>query len=357
MSQLSDRLDKAEADAREADQVRKLAAAAAKAHEHELVQERETVARLERELGIAAKIGHTPVPKWLTKPGAKRTRRYRATPWLLLSDLHLDEVVDPRQLMGINAYNRAIAERRLTKTFEHTVEICHEFWTGIEYDGIVVALAGDNFSGNIHDELRETNEDTMLGSLDHWIGRLASGLVFLADAFGKVHVPVVVGNHGRTTRKPRHKFRARDNFDWFLGKALQRVLAHDDRITFDVSDSADLVVRTYERRVMLTHGDQASGGAGIGGIYPPIMRLDARKKQRQAAVGQPYDLLAMGHWHQLLFGPQFIINGSLKGYDEFAFDNNFNPEPPQQGLWLMTPEHGMTWTAPVLSQDRRCEGW
>jgi hypothetical protein len=358
MSSLSERINQIETDQTEADEVRRLAANQRGTYEQLLQEERDRVAHLERELGIASKIGQiNGPPGWLKLAGKKNPKRHRATPWLLLSDLHLDEVVQPAELMGMNSYNRTIAEMRLKETIEGAATICQQYWTGIDYDGIVVALAGDNFSGNIHEELQETNEDTILGSVDHWIGRLADSLSFLADEFGKVHVPVVVGNHGRLTRKPRAKLRTRDNYDWFLGMALQRIFASDPRITFDVSASPDAMVPAYGETVLVTHGDQTSGGAGIGGIWPPIMRLDARKSQRQAAVNRPYDLMVMGHWHQLVFGPKFIVNGSLKGYDEYAFTSNFGFEAPQQALWLMTPEHGKTWTAPVLSQNREAEGW
>jgi predicted phosphodiesterase len=321
-----------------------------------LRDEQALTARLERELGILAKVGQrSRPPAWLKSP--KRSTGNHGTPWLFLSDLHLDEVVRGPEVLGVNAYNRSIAEARLARTFESTVKIARDYWNGVSYDGIVCGLGGDIFSGSIHEELTETNEDTMLGSLDHWIDPLAAGISLLAEEFGKVHVPVVVGNHGRTTRKPRHKKRVRDNFDWFIGKALERIFAADERVTFAVSESADLIVPSYGRTVLVTHGDQASGGAGIGGIWPPIMRLDARKRQRNAAVNLPYDLIVMGHWHQLVFGKGFIVNGSLKGYDEYAFDNNFGFEPPAQALWVMTPEHGMTFTSPVFPQDRKAEGW
>lgn len=319
-------------------------------------QRDELILRLEREIGISAQIGQrTAPPAWLKSP--KKSKGHRGTPWLLLSDLHLDEVVLGPEVLGANAYNREIAKMRLTRTFEGAVKITRDWWAGIAYDGIVVPMIGDIFSGNIHDELKETNEDTILGSIDYWIDELAAGLLLLADEFGKVHVPTVVGNHGRLTRKPRAKMRARDNFDWFLGKALQRLFKADPRVTFDVSESADLLVDSYGRRVMLTHGDQVSGGAGIGGIWPPIMRLDARKSKRNAAVGQPYDLMALGHWHTLTWGPTFIVNGSLKGLDEYAFQGNFGYEDPAQALWLMTPERGRTFMAAVEPMDRVAEGW
>jgi hypothetical protein len=267
------------------------------------VKERDAqIIRLERELGIVDHLAkRTAPPTWLAAP--KKSKAHRGTPWLLLSDLHLDEVVEPAEVLGVNAYNRRIAEMRLEATFKTAVKITRDYWSGVTYDGIVCALAGDIFSGSIHEELKDTNEDTILGSLDHWIEHIAAGIGLLAEAFGKVHCPVVVGNHGRMSRKSRAKQRARDNFDWFLGRALQRMFHSDSRVTFDVSESADLMVPSYSRQVMVTHGDQASGGAGIGGIWPPIMRLDARKRQRNAAVDQPYDLMVLGHWHTLTLGP------------------------------------------------------
>ena len=64
-----------------------------------------------------------------------------------------------------------------------------------------------------------------------------------------------------------------------------------------------------------------------------------------------------GHWHQLVQTPSLIINGSLKGVDEYAFINNFSFEQPQQALAVITPERGITIQAPVFCADRKAEGW
>lgn len=315
----------------------------------------ESMQRMSRELGLLTALSRQEPAKWLKAPSKSKT--HRGTPWLVLSDLHLDEVVNPAELMGVNAYDRRIAELRLKKCFESVVKVTTDYWQNIHYDGIVCALGGDIFSGDIHMELTETNEAPILDSLLHWADHLSAGLNLLADTYGKVHVPVVVGNHGRRTRKPRAKMRARDNFDWFIGQMLARQFKNDKRITFDVSEAADTLIDSYGHRVCLTHGDQARGGGGIAWIWSPITRLDAKKRQRQSAINQPYDLLVMGHWHNLIFGPSFIVNGSLKGYDEYAATENFGFEPPAQALWLMTPEHGKTWTAPIFVADRKVEKW
>lgn len=326
---------------------------------HDFDQANEERRRAERELGAMLRLDKArpkDIPTWMRSP-KKKPGTHTGTPWLLLSDLHFDEVVRPEEIGGVNAYNRRIAEQRLEATITSTIKVCRDYWSGVVYDGIVAPLGGDLYAGDIHDELTQSNADTLLGSVLHWSDQLAASISVLADEFGKVHVPVVVGNHGRRTRKPRAKFRARDNFDWFTGHLLARTFANDPRVTFDIPESADCLVKSYGWTVCLTHGDQTSGGAGIGGIWPPIMRLDARKRARAQAVNQPYDLLVMGHWHQLTLGPSFIINGSLVGYDEYAYTSNFGFQQPAQALWLMTPEHGRTFTAPIYPQDRKAEGW
>lgn len=312
---------------------------------------------LEEELAVHASFSERKGPPGWLKKKPRSKSKHHGTPVLLLSDLHLDEVVYPEQVLGMNAYNREIAVQRLERTAQGFIEVTKRYWTGIEYDGCIVALGGDIFSGDIHEELKETNEAPMLASVNYWIDPLADLIGMMADEFGKVHVPVVPGNHGRTTRKPQAKFRAESNFDWFIGCQLARLFKDDNRVTFDLSVSADCLVPCYDQTIMLTHGDQASGGQGIGGIWPPLMRLDARKRQRQEAVDQGYNLLIMGHWHTLTFGPSFIVNGAMKGYDEYAFTQNFGFEQPSQAAWLMTPEHGKTWTAPIFSQNRKKEGW
>lgn len=293
-------------------------------------------------------------PKWLVK--APSGRKKHATLVLLLSDTHFDEVVDPVEVGGLNAYNRKIAEIRLETWVQNAVNMARHYLSGVTYDGVVVMLGGDIFSGDIHEELSNTNETVILDSLLHWSEQVAAALTVFADEFGKVHVPCVVGNHGRLTRKPRMKQRAKTNLDWLLGKMVERHFQGDKRLTFQVSENADTLVSIYGHGHLLTHGDQVNGGGGIGGIWPPIMRLRARKAQRAMEVGQPFETLWMGHWHQYISTPYLVINGSTKGLDEYAWLNNFGFEVPQQALAIVTPEHNITVQAPVFCQSKR-EKW
>jgi predicted phosphodiesterase len=291
-------------------------------------------------------------PKWMARPPRKGEKT--ATLVTMLSDCHFDEVVNPAELGFRNAYSRAIAEMRLARYFEQVVRLSRDYLTGMTYDGVVLCLGGDLISGDIHEELSQTNEAQALDTVLHWSSKIAGGIELLADEFGKVHVPVVVGNHGRRTRKPKAKGRARDNFDWMIGQLIARHFDRDSRVTFEIPDGTDCMVKVYDTTILLTHGDQVSGGGGIGGIWPPIMRMAAKKRVRHQ-----FDFVMMGHWHQLIMASTagLIVNGSLKGEDEYAATMNFAPERAQQAMFTVAPHYGVTFSAPVIVDDRAKEGW
>ena len=323
---------------------------------NELTKIREQLEAANRALSVVSSMEAAEIapPKWLS-PAAPKTSA--ATVMVMLSDTHFDEVVLPEEVEGLNAYNREIAKLRLERWASNVIKITRHYLSGVKYDGCVLMLGGDLFSGDIHEELAQTNEDTILGSLLHWSEQLAAAIDLLADEFGRVHVASVPGNHGRLTRKPRAKLRSRTNLDWLLAKMIERHYRADKRITFQIAEGADVLLHIYDWGHLITHGDQARGGGGIGGIWPTIMRLRARKAQRHMATDNNFDTLWMGHWHQLIMTPGLVVNGSLKGVDEYAFIGNFGFEPPQQALAVVTPEHNVTWQCPVFVGDRKREKW
>lgn len=325
----------------------------------ELTVLQKDVARLERELDLVTKIEDIRVksPAWLAPKQLAKGQAHKAVASLLLSDLHLDEIVKPAQVEGVNAYNRKIAEMRLRRVFDKTIVIARDYLAGVDIEGMSLMLGGDIFSGNIHEELKETNEGTLLEAVDYWVDPLAAGIRMLVEHFGKVHISGVVGNHGRNTRKPAMKNRVRDNFDWLLYRILRREFTDVPEITWQISEAADTTVEVYRTKYLFTHGDQFRGGSGIAGMLSPLMLGHHRKSKRQMAVGKSFDWMVMGHWHTYFHGRGLIVNGSTKGLDEYAYTANFDFEPPQQAFWLTTPEHGVTFTAPILAQDRKKEGW
>ena len=290
------------------------------------------------------------IPDWTTTP-PKRLSDLAGVPTLFLSDWHWGEVVRPAEIGGVNEYSLKVARKRAETVLNVSTELLTKHLASSHYPGICLILGGDMLSGDIHDELRETNEEpTSVVWLD-LLGVLTQIICSLQVTFGNVFVVCVTGNHGRMTHKPRAKRRNHSNWDWLLYQVLRRNL-EGDRVNFLIPDGPDALFRLYHHRYMLTHGDQFRGGDGIIGPLGPITRGDIKKRSRQAQVQAGYDTLLMGHWHQLIQLDSLIVNGSLKGYDEYAASNNFKFESPRQALWITHPDHGITFSMPVYAERR-----
>lgn len=274
-------------------------------------------------------------------------------PTLFVSDLHWGEVVHPSQINGVNKFDIKIAHARMKALAERSVRLLHILSPKMQYPGIVVPLGGDMISGNIHDELTASNELNSAPAVLDLFGVLRGFLTGMADTFGKVFVPCVTGNHGRDTHKIWNKDRHHTSFDWLLYCFLAKSLEGDKRITFLIPDGPDAYYRVYGHRYLLSHGDQFRGGDGMIGALGPIIRGDHKKRSRNAQIDMEYDTLLIGHWHQLIHINRLIVNGSLKGYDEYAYANNFGFERPQQALWITHPKYGKTLSAPVYVDHLR----
>jgi hypothetical protein len=269
-------------------------------------------------------------------------------PTLFVSDWHWGEVVDPEQINGVNGYNLNIARQRAKYLAIHTIDLLTKHMVNPHYPGLVVAVGGDMFSGDIHEELSVTNENDIMPLFVDLHGIMVWFFDTLIKQFGKVYVPWVTGNHSRTTRKPRTKNRNYTNFDWLLGTLLERHYDGDSRIQFNVGAGPDVPYQVYSHKYLLTHGDQFRGGDGIIGPLGPITRGDNRKRARNSAINLNYDTLLMGHWHQHIPLNRLIVNGSLKGYDEYAHSENLPFEVPKQALWITHPQYGITIQTPVF---------
>jgi hypothetical protein len=287
-----------------------------------------------------------PPPTWLIDT-TSFPRTSPGVPTLFASDWHWAEVVDPSQVGGVNEYNIAIAHQRARKLITGAIDLLMNHIASPTYPGIVFPLGGDMVTGNIHEELIATNEFEIMPAVLDIFGVLTWCITTLADTFGKVFIPCVSGNHGRDTHKIRMKGRNFTSFDWLIYCFLAKRFEDDSRITFHIPNGSDALYRVYHHRYLLTHGDQFRGGDGMIGALGPLIRGDHRKRGRQAQIGAAYDTMLVGHWHQYVSLERLIVNGSLKGYDEYAMQSNFGFEKPRQALWLTHPEQGITFAMPV----------
>jgi hypothetical protein len=332
----------------------------------ELADNRRTINDLRREADTAEAIrqeifglaAHSLAPpEWLTGKNARNGSR--GGPITIWSDFHYGEVIDPEQLNGVNKFNMEIATDRFHKLVDTTIDLCfhHMGRAKTNYPGIVVCLGGDLIGGDIHEELANTNDRTPHQAVHDLTDLIGAGLEQMASKFGRVFVPCVVGNHGRSSR----------NYDWSIYCSLERDFRRDKRIQFLVPSSADAHFSVFGHRFLLTHGDSlgVKGGDGIIGSIGPIMRGLLKLHASKAQIGMDFDTALICHWHQYFTLPGLIVNGSLKGYDEFSMlALRAKYQRPTQALCFVHPEHGITAQWPIYleglqsgDRDKIWVGW
>lgn len=294
-------------------------------------------------------------PKWTIKPRGKEG--HGSIPFAFWSDWHYGEVVSKAETGGVNEFNRAIGKIRVRRLVERTIRLAKGFAFrdgSPKPPGIVIALGGDMISGDIHEELAETNDGTPLQMISDVLDLLIWGVDEMKKEFGKVFLPCVVGNHGRTTKKQRAKQAVFLSYEWTLYQMLERHYKNDNDVTVFVPNETDAFFSVAGQRFLLTHGNAlgVKGGDGIIGALGPIARGSVKLKNSEYKIGREFDYLIMGHWHQELWIGRVIVNNALKGYDEYArLFLRAEPSRPSQCLWFVHPEHGITARVSVYVDD------
>lgn len=300
-------------------------------------------------------------PSWINPENHnKKQKEDIGVPTLMFSDWHWGEVIDPTQINGVNQYNLDIAHKRAKNCIFSAIDLLRNHMKDAKYPGFILALGGDMVSGDIHDELTATNEIPLIPCVLNLFDVLVECISILADEFGAVFVPCVTGNHGRNTQKIRAKDRHHTSFDWLLYVLLEKHFKNDSRVTFNIPNGSDCLYKVYGHRYLLTHGDQFRGGDSMIGCLGPIIRGDHKKRSRNSQIDEGYDTMMLGHWHQLIQMQRLIVNGSLCGYNEYAYAGNFGFEEPKQALWITHESRGITFSMPVHAEKKSAvkkESW
>ena len=281
-------------------------------------------------------------PKWPVRvPAGKDTP---GVPVLMLSDWHIGETVDAAQVHGANEFNAGIADRRVKSVIDRVLHLAFHHAPNPQYPGIVVVLGGDFVSGWLHEELFRTDWCAPPTAANWCVSRLHAALVRLADAVGRAHVVCVPGNHGRLTKKPMAKGGATSCFDHAISEALADRLRADARITWQIPASGDALFQVAGTRVLAMHGHElgVKGGDGLIGALGPIMRGAIKTGRAERSLGRDFDVLLLGHFHQAIWQPHsgLVVNGTLKGFDEYSRMQRYSFAPPTQSLFFVHPRFG-----------------
>lgn len=262
---------------------------------------------------------------------------------LLWSDLHAGEVVSAEETNGLGSYDWRTMLARLERLREGLLSYREN--RPYPVDRLWIAGLGDMLSGDIHDELVETNEVPLAEATVQLGLDGAEWLDSIASEFPEVRFAGVVGNHPRSKRKPQAK-RGFDNADWLAYNVMRLALRRNERIAFEIPKATQWPIVVAEKwRLLLWHGDgvrSSMPGVPWGGV----MRRAAALQNQYTAAGQPIDCFCVGHFHtaNLVEGSagRIAMNGSVKGVDEYSLKAFGGARAPQQLLLTFHPGRGLT---------------
>jgi predicted phosphodiesterase len=182
-----------------------------------------------------------------------------------------------------------------------------------------------------HQELAETNEFSIAEQCVLTGDLLGQWTEPLVEAYPRVTVVGVAGNHPRVSKQPANK-RVFDNFDWLSYKRAEAYLSRYATVEFHLPRSGYHVHEVAGRNMLFFHGDgirSSMPGVPWGGI---MRRVNEMKKQ-YASQGVLLDYFALGHFHQAnIVQSSIFCNGSVKGLDEYTLKQFGGGEPPTQLL-------------------------
>lgn len=278
-------------------------------------------------------------PHW--SPSRHSRKANSLTPILFTSDFQVGEVIRPDEIDGINEYNQDVFVERYQAMIDKTINLAENNTGATDFPGIIYLRGGDAISGEIHEELAETNDLSSIPAVKLVHAQEREGIRRLREKFGRVRVISIPGNHGRTTFKSHAKGYVERSYETMLAWWLASGFEDDPNVTFWTPSSGEALFDVEGWNFLLSHGDRmgSRGGQGFIGPSATIARGHQKLFQNWAATGRIVDCVLTGHMHTSLQLERGFANGSLAGYGEYARDLRALPDAPKQWLLFAEREH------------------
>ena len=258
---------------------------------------------------------------------------------LLLSDWHIGEVVDPEVVGYLNKYDEEIAARRVEIITNKVIELTNLHRNISDIKRIHIACLGDMVSGhNLHDDLDKTNSLNISDQVLYTSTLLTNLILTLSQFFDEIIFYGVPGNHGRTTKKKEHKDPT-SSYDYLAYKITERELQLlksfnkiQSKIKIYIPKSNFLLISVQEHNILFTHGDNIKSWSSIP-YYGMLRDYNNKQELILSAYNMPVHYICIGHFHQPITINRplggIIVNGSLKGVDEYSINRNMISKPSQ----------------------------
>jgi hypothetical protein len=263
----------------------------------------------------------------------------RAYPVCLnLGDWHIPEVITNVESGDWGEYNFKIATQRIYRLADKFLQWVTVQRHGYRINELHVNIVSDLVSGDIHEELKITNEFPLPVAMVK-VGYLLAQLIgALAPNFTKVFVHYAGrDNHGRLTKKPQYKQAALNNANYVVSSFAREMLREQKNVEVEYLLSSPGLIQIAGSNVLLMHGDQIKAYMGIP--FYGIERMRAREAIKANKRGTRTEWIFCGHFHTFAQLPGVMMNGALCGTNEMDATLG-RISPPSQISFMWHPEHG-----------------
>lgn len=284
-------------------------------------------------------------PPDLYIPKAKKDTRKRKNEEIAvlhLSDLHIGKLT--------SSYDTAVAEERLMLLAKKVKNIVEVRRSSSKINELRIYLGGDMIEGEdiFATQAHLIDQSLFDQAVKNGPAIIAKCILSLLEAFPKIHICTVPGNHGRNGPKGGRSH-PRTNWDnvcyeilkiYLLGANESRKETKN-RITMDISEEFYMVDRVYEWGNLMVHGHEIRGGfAGL-----PWYGVAKKAWGWIDSIPLPWDYLWFGHFHTYASATLnhriFLANGTIESDNEFAQQNMSAAGFPCQRLCFFDEKNGL----------------
>lgn len=279
----------------------------------------------------------------------KSSNSGQATAFLLLSDVHCDELIPKSKVNGLNEHNPEISKVRVSTVFDRTLRFIRVDRQETSVDNLVIWLGGDFFtSSDMHGV--PCAFPPMIACMFAQ-DMLVSGITFLLENEPNLNIHIVgsVGNHSRkdTSRPVNQATEQEHSLEWMMYHAIKAIFNKEKRVTFQLDASYHSYLDCYGKIVRFNHGHLGwRYNDGMGGVHGPLWKVISQRWDKQIKA----DLTCCGHYHTYTpssRGRPYMVNGSTVGVSPYSI--NFGYEEPIQCYFLVHSKYGIVGQRPIFT--------
>lgn len=242
---------------------------------------------------------------------------------LCLSDWHTGAVVNNSPW---NEFNVDILRRRVSELINKT--LYHLKKEGVNH--LVIEIFGDMVEGCINVANRVQAEEDVITQIMIASDLLSEVIATFAKQISEVEVVVTTGNHGRLVPDKNASI-AKDNVERLLQKFLPLKLAQFSNVNFLFSDYDCLQYELNDKVICVAHGQYD--------------KLNTAIENFAKLFGVVPDEIHLGHTHGFKevndSNIRIVVNGSLKGADEYSVSVCRGVNKPSQNLIIYGLDRAM----------------